>query len=101
MEIWCDRNTKQRPYIHEPRVKVDMTRYVESHSFAFDETFDENASNSDVYERTCKPLVAAVLGGAKATCFAYGQTGSGKTYTMMGPDVMDGIDYSIYQVCMN
>ena len=72
--------------LHEPRVKVDMTRYVESHSFAFDETFDENASNSDVYERTCKPLVAAVLGGAKATCFAYGQTGSGKTYTMMGPD---------------
>jgi kinesin family protein 2/24 len=72
--------------LHEPRVKVDMTRYVESHSFAFDETFDDKSGNEDIYERTCKPLVEAVLNGAKATCFAYGQTGSGKTFTMMGPD---------------
>ena len=72
--------------LHEPKVKVDMTRYVESHSFAFDETFDETAGNEDIYTRTCKPLVSAVFNGAKATCFAYGQTGSGKTYTMMGPE---------------
>ena len=72
--------------LHEPKVKVDMTRYVESHAFTFDSAFDEKAGNVDIYDQTCKPLVSAVFDGAKATCFAYGQTGSGKTYTMMGPD---------------
>jgi kinesin family member 2/24 len=72
--------------LHEPKVKVDMTRYVESHAFAFDDAFNEKSENVDIYDETCKPLVSAVFEGAKATCFAYGQTGSGKTYTMMGPD---------------
>ncbi|KAK9287641.1 hypothetical protein L1049_016078 [Liquidambar formosana] len=53
--------------VHEPRLKVDLTAYVEKHEFCFDAVLDEYVNND---ERT------------KATCFAYGQTGSGKTFTM-------------------
>ena len=45
-----------------------------------------------VYRRTARPLVHAVVGGCTATCFAYGQTGSGKTHTMMGsPGKLPGL----------
>ncbi|KXS20169.1 kinesin-domain-containing protein [Gonapodya prolifera JEL478] len=69
--------------VNEPKVKVDLTRYIEQHSFVFDEVFDEAANNEDVYRRTAQPLVESIFTGGKATCFAYGQTGSGKTYTML------------------
>ncbi|KAJ2696450.1 Kinesin- protein 6, partial [Coemansia spiralis] len=69
--------------VMEPKVKVDMTKYIEESRFTFDEVFAENADNTQVYERTAKPLVEYIFGGGNATCFAYGQTGSGKTYTMM------------------
>lgn len=60
-----------------------MTKYIERHKFAFDEVFDADATNEDVYRRTAFPLVQYLFEGGKATCFAYGQTGSGKTYTML------------------
>ena len=68
--------------VWEPKVKVDLSRYVERHAFAFDHVFDEFASNDDVYESEVQPLVEFVFSRAYATCFAYGQTGSGKTFTM-------------------
>ncbi|KAJ3089320.1 Kinesin-like protein kif24 [Quaeritorhiza haematococci] len=89
-------NARRCISIHEPKVKVDLTKFVEEHSFVFDEVFDENASNEDVYKRTAWPLVEYIFSGGKATCFAYGQTGSGKTYTMLdesnGLYVMAGRD---------
>ncbi|KAI9300975.1 P-loop containing nucleoside triphosphate hydrolase protein [Cunninghamella echinulata] len=66
-------------------VKVDLTKYIEQHSFTFDDVFDVDASNEKIYQRTAQPLVKYVFNGGKATCFAYGQTGSGKTYTMLDP----------------
>ena len=56
--------------IHEPKVKVDLTKYIEEHVFAFDEVFDCDASNEDVYKRTAQPLVEYIFTGGKATCFA-------------------------------
>ncbi|KAJ2556505.1 hypothetical protein EV175_001960 [Coemansia sp. RSA 1933] len=75
--------------VMEPKVKVDMTRYIEESRFSFDEVFDEAVDNVQVYARTAKPLVEYVFTGGNATCFAYGQTGSGKTYTMM--DINNGL----------
>ncbi|KAI8826217.1 P-loop containing nucleoside triphosphate hydrolase protein [Fimicolochytrium jonesii] len=75
--------------INEPKVKVDLTRYVEQHEFVFDEAFDSHCTNDDVYRRTAFPLVEYIFTGGKATCFAYGQTGSGKTHTML--DEKDGL----------
>ncbi|KAJ1977933.1 hypothetical protein H4R35_002105 [Dimargaris xerosporica] len=71
--------------LHEPKTKVDLTKYVERHSFMFDEVFDESVNNHQLYRRTAMPLVEYIFQGGNATCFAYGQTGSGKTYTMLDP----------------
>nr|XP_023410419.1 kinesin-like protein KIF2C isoform X2 [Loxodonta africana] len=70
--------------VHEPRLKVDLTKYLENQAFCFDFAFDETASNEVVYRFTARPLVQTIFEGGKATCFAYGQTGSGKTHTMGG-----------------
>ncbi|KAF6204579.1 hypothetical protein GE061_018739 [Apolygus lucorum] len=70
--------------VHEPRNKVDLTKYLENQQFRFDYAFDETCSNELVYHFTAKPLVQTIFDGGMATCFAYGQTGSGKTHTMGG-----------------
>ncbi|KAI8378539.1 P-loop containing nucleoside triphosphate hydrolase protein [Blakeslea trispora] len=71
--------------VNAPKQRIDLTRYIEKHTFTFDEAFDVNTSNQQIYARTAKPLVEYVFTGGKATCFAHGQTGSGKTYTMLDP----------------
>lgn len=68
--------------VHETKLKVDLTEYVEKHEFVFDAVLDENVSNEEVYSETVEPIVPSIFRRTKATCFAYGQTGSGKTYTM-------------------
>ncbi|XP_063263298.1 kinesin-like protein KIF2C isoform X6 [Prinia subflava] len=70
--------------VHEPKQKVDLTKYLETQTFRFDFSFDEASSNEMVYRFTARPLVETIFEGGKATCFAYGQTGSGKTHTMGG-----------------
>ncbi|CAF2078396.1 unnamed protein product [Brassica oleracea] len=68
--------------VHEPKLKVDLTAYVENHEFCFDAVLDEDVSNDEVYRATIEPIIPIIFQRTKATCFAYGQTGSGKTYTM-------------------
>jgi kinesin family protein 2/24 len=70
--------------VKEMRQKVDLTKYIEEHTFTFDAVFSENEDNEAVYNTILQPLVASAFNKAKVTCFAYGQTGSGKTFTMMG-----------------
>jgi kinesin family protein 2/24 len=70
--------------MQELKEKVDMTKYIEEHSFTFDNVFDHTEDNTAVYNECVLPLVSETFKGAKTTCFAYGQTGSGKTFTMMG-----------------
>lgn len=68
--------------VNEPKVRVDLTKYTETHQFVFDDALNETVTNDDVFQATVQPLVRTLFYGGKATCFAYGQTGSGKTYTM-------------------
>ncbi|KAM3938785.1 kinesin-like protein KIF2A isoform 1-T1 [Leptodactylus fuscus] len=70
--------------VHEPKQKVDLTRFLENQTFRFDYAFDETAPNEMVYRFTARPLVETIFERGMATCFAYGQTGSGKTHTMGG-----------------
>jgi len=77
-------STKDNITIHEPKSKVDLTKYLENQQFRFDCAFDENTSNELVYKYTARSLVQSIFEGGMATCFAYGQTGSGKTHTMGG-----------------
>ncbi|XP_046356917.2 kinesin-like protein KIF2A isoform X2 [Haliotis rufescens] len=75
---------KENTIVHEPKLKVDLTKYLENQSFRFDYAFDDSVTNEMVYRYTAKPLVECIFEGGMATCFAYGQTGSGKTHTMGG-----------------
>lgn len=75
---------KQLVVVHEPKTKVDLTKYLENQQFRFDYTFDDTSDNELVYRYTAQPLVESIFERGMATCFAYGQTGSGKTHTMGG-----------------
>ncbi|KAK9890088.1 hypothetical protein WA026_008898 [Henosepilachna vigintioctopunctata] len=76
--------SKNQLIVHEPKNKVDLTKYLENQLFRFDYSFDETCSNAMVYKYTAQPLIKTIFEGGFATCFAYGQTGSGKTHTMGG-----------------
>ncbi|KAJ3393255.1 Kinesin-like protein kif2a [Entophlyctis sp. JEL0112] len=71
-------------YIHEPKARVDQSKFIDTHSFTLDYTFDETSTNQQVYLATGKPLVRGIFEGGMCTFFAYGQTGSGKTHTIFG-----------------
>ena len=68
----------------DSKFKVDgITKFVDDHSFTFDNTFNENETSDDMYKFTMSPLIDLLFNNGLVTCFAYGQTGSGKTYTMV------------------
>lgn len=71
--------------VHEPKLKVDgITKFVENHTFEFDNIFDEREETVSLYRSAIQPNLNMLLSQGVLTCFAYGQTGSGKTYTMRG-----------------
>ena len=53
-------------------------------TFTFDNAFDWNVTQRDVYDVVARPIVNSVMDGYNGTIFAYGQTGTGKTHTMEG-----------------
>lgn len=75
--------------VKELKTKVDLTKFIEEHSFNFDLAFNEQSTNEQIYIETVRPMIEAAFNKTKVTCFAYGQTGSGKTFTMMGSNGMD------------
>jgi kinesin family protein 18/19 len=64
---------------------------IREHRFVFDRLFDEDASQTDVYNHTTRPLLDNVFDGYNATVFAYGATGCGKTHTISGTPESPGI----------
>ncbi|KAG2453560.1 hypothetical protein HYH02_001779 [Chlamydomonas schloesseri] len=53
-------------------------------TFTFDNAFDWNVTQREVYDVVARPIVNSVMDGYNGTIFAYGQTGTGKTHTMEG-----------------
>jgi len=72
-----DEIERQREWVEQPNL-------FQLHRFTFDQVFDLDSNQIDVYTLTAKPAVQSVLEGYNSTIFAYGQTGTGKTYTMEG-----------------
>ena len=89
--------------VHLPKVKVDLTKYIDNHKFRFDYGFHESCNNDIVYHFTAKPLVQALFQGNNPMVFAYGQTGSGKTFTMGADLSQRDLDFSkgIYALTAN
>jgi kinesin family member 2/24 len=83
--------------VREQKLKLDLSKYIEEHSFTFDGVYSEETTNQELYISAVQPIVQASFQGAKVTCFAYGQTGSGKTFTMMG----EGSNPGLYLLAAN
>uniref|UniRef100_A0A6Q2XBH7 Kinesin-like protein n=1 Tax=Esox lucius TaxID=8010 RepID=A0A6Q2XBH7_ESOLU len=43
--------------VHEPKQKVDLTRYLENQTFRFDYAFDDSTTNEMVYRSDSRPLL--------------------------------------------
>jgi len=54
-------------------------------AFDCDILFKQDTTQDSLFDNCCRPIVDAVLDGAKGTIMVYGQTGTGKTHTMFGP----------------
>ena len=73
--------TRTAPYpnayihIHEPRTRLDLSKAIDTHSFGFDNVYDETASNKTIYDGAVRGLVEGMFRGGRVTLFAYGQTG--------------------------
>lgn len=72
-----------RILVHQPKVRLDLAKEVETTSFAFDNVFNEESNNVTIYERAIQSLIPGVFHGKWASVFAYGQTGSGKTVNQL------------------
>lgn len=59
--------------------------------FTYDACFNEESSQTEVYERSGRMVLGKVLEGFNGCVFAYGQTGSGKTHTIMGDGTNPGL----------
>jgi kinesin family protein 2/24 len=82
---------KEVVIVHLPKVKVDLTKYIDNQKFRFDYGFHETSNNELVYHFTAQPLVQSLFQGNNPMVFAYGQTGSGKltkTIDRMSYDLM-------------
>ncbi|KAF2969978.1 hypothetical protein GQX73_g3627 [Xylaria multiplex] len=79
------------------RSVVPNGKKVKDQTFAFDRIFDDNTTQTEVYEATTKGLLDSVLDGYNATVFAYGATGCGKTHTITGTPQMPGIIFLTMQ----
>jgi hypothetical protein len=55
-----------------------------SQQFTFDQVFDGDTNQLELYEDAVVDLIDGALVGNNATILAYGQTGSGKTHTILG-----------------
>jgi kinesin family protein 2/24 len=73
---------KDHVIVHLPKVKLDLTKYIDNQTFRFDYAVHESSNNELVYHFTAKPLVRSLFQGSNPMVFAYGQTGSGKFQIM-------------------
>ena len=54
---------KDQVIVHEPKTKVDLTKYLDNQHFRFDYVFDDSADNHLVYKYTARPLVQIIFEG--------------------------------------
>lgn len=88
---------EENPVQKLTRSVVPNGKKTKDQVFAFDRVFDDNVSQSEVYESTTRNLLDSVLEGYNATVFAYGATGCGKTHTITGTTQMPGIIFLTMQ----
>ena len=86
----------QNVFAHDPDDKMGGLDYLrlnvtKDKAYTFDHAFGPECTSEDVYNKTMRGVVAAVMQGFHGSCFAYGATGSGKTFTMAGTQEAPGV----------
>uniref|UniRef100_A0A336KW17 CSON001206 protein n=1 Tax=Culicoides sonorensis TaxID=179676 RepID=A0A336KW17_CULSO len=72
----------------------DLTKRVRKKmNMEYDDIFDWDANNSEIFEISTKPLIESLMQGYNCSVFVYGATGAGKTYTMLGSAETPGITF--------
>lgn len=72
----------------------DMTKRVRKKmNMEYDDIFDWDANNPEIFEVSTKPLIESLMQGYNCSVFVYGATGAGKTFTMLGSNVTPGITF--------
>ena len=87
-------NEMEKDYNPHPIHKIASNRHLivkdpsrhEDMSFLFDEVFDSETTQEQIYSEVGLPVLMNILDGFNGTIIAYGQTSSGKTHTMQGHD---------------
>lgn len=81
-------------YFHgKQQFRRDITVVNKNLLFKFDDVFDDEAQNRDLFERLMKPLVHSLMDGYNCSFISYGATGTGKTHTIHGDSIQRGIAY--------
>ena len=52
---------KNKVIVKELKQKVDLTKYIEEHPFIFDNAFDQNSTNEEIYISTIRPMIEAAF----------------------------------------
>lgn len=65
--------------------KLELFANGTKNEFTYDHIFGPNATQVEIFQTICAPIINNVLEGFNGTLFAYGQTGAGKTHTVTGP----------------
>lgn len=65
--------------------RCSITDEISERHFYFNNMFQPDSQQADVYTTVAQPIVQGVIDGYNGAIIAYGQTGSGKTHTMLGP----------------
>lgn len=77
-----------------PQKSRDITRRLNKNlHFEFDQVFDQESTNQEVFEASTKNIISSIFEGYNCSVFAYGATGAGKTFTMLGTPEHPGIAY--------
>lgn len=53
-------SSKNVVLVHEPKMKVDLTKFLDNQPFKFDYVFDDSAINEEVY-RYCKSCLKVTV----------------------------------------
>lgn len=68
-------------------LRSSIPRNAAEIGFTFDQIFNANSTQSEVFDNSAKDIVEKFIEGYNGTIFAYGQTGCGKTYTIEGEEL--------------
>ena len=72
-ELDCVSVANPQIKILENKLKVDgITKYIDQQRFVFDNTFNENYSNDEIYDILLRPILGSLFAGGRITLFAYG-----------------------------